>query len=172
MAGMNWPTARSSSSPIPTVSAGPGTSAAAVDDEDAQNIDDVGFDHAVVDDIAGYVAIDPKRRYATGISNGGMLAYALACNDRHCSPPSVPTAATNSTTCAAPHPTSVMHIHGTAERIRYEGDTGSLCDAATVDGRHVPDVNAFWRNVDRCASTGDHHERRVDHVDRQVSRRP
>ena len=33
-----------------------------------------------------------------------------------------------------------MHIHGTADpRIRYDGGPG------------VPDLNAFWRNVDRCA---------------------
>jgi polyhydroxybutyrate depolymerase len=75
-----------------------------------ENIDDVGFISAVVDDIAGHVTIDPKRRYATGISNGGMLAYALACNTGTVGPDS----ATQLDKCAAPHPTSVMQIHGTA----------------------------------------------------------
>ena len=31
-------------------------------------------------DIADNVGIDPARVYATGISNGGMMAYKLACN--------------------------------------------------------------------------------------------
>jgi polyhydroxybutyrate depolymerase len=151
MAGMNWPTARSSSSPIPTVSAGPGTSAAAAGGQDARTSTTSHFINAVVDDIAGHVTIDPKRRYATGISNGGMLAYALACNTGTFAAIG-PDSATQLDKCAAPHPTSVMHIHGTADpRIRYDGDPGS--GVATPDGGpSIPDLNAFWRNVDRCAS--------------------
>jgi polyhydroxybutyrate depolymerase len=115
-----------------------------------ENIDDVGFINAVIDDIAGHVTIDPKRRYATGISNGGMLAYALACNTGTFAAIG-PDSATQLDKCAAPHPTSVMHIHGTADpRIRYDGDPGS--GVATPDGGpSMPDLNAFWRNVDRCA---------------------
>src|SRR5882757_3169767 len=73
-----------------------------------ENIDDVGFINAIVDDIAGHVAIDPKRRYATGISNGGMLAYAVACNTGTFAAIG-PDSATQLDKCAAPHPTSVMH---------------------------------------------------------------
>ena len=151
MAGMNWPTAQSSSSPIPTVSAGPGTSAAAAGGQDARTSTTSHFINAVVDDIAGHVTIDPKRRYATGISNGGMLAYALACNTGTFAAIG-PDSATQLDKCAAPHPTSVMHIHGTADpRIRYDGDPGS--GVATPDGGpSMPDLNAFWRNVDHCAS--------------------
>ena len=63
-----------------------------------------------------------------------------------------PDSATQLDNCAAPHPTSVIHIHGTADpRIRYDGDPGS--GVATPDGgASIPDLNAFWRNVDRCAS--------------------
>jgi polyhydroxybutyrate depolymerase len=43
-------------------------------------IDDVGFITAAVDDIGRNIAIDRGRVYATGISNGCMMAYALACN--------------------------------------------------------------------------------------------
>ena len=57
------------------------------------------------------------RRYATGISNGGMLAYALACNTGTFAAIG-PDSATQLDKCAAPHPTSVMHIHGTADRSR------------------------------------------------------
>jgi polyhydroxybutyrate depolymerase len=115
-----------------------------------QNIDDVGFVTAVVGDIAANVNVDPHRRYATGISNGGMLAYALACNTGTFAAIG-PDSATQLDKCAAPHPTSVMHIHGTADpRIRYDGGPGS--GAATPDGGpSMPDLNAFWRNVDGCA---------------------
>jgi polyhydroxybutyrate depolymerase len=113
-------------------------------------IDDVGFVTEVVDDIAANVKIDPHRRYATGISNGGMLAYALACNTGTFAAIG-PDSATQLDRCAAPHPTSVMHIHGTADpRIRYDGGPGA--GVATPDGGpSTPDLNAFWRNVDRCA---------------------
>ncbi|EUA06868.1 esterase PHB depolymerase family protein [Mycobacterium xenopi 4042] len=50
-----------------------------------------------------------------------------------------------------PHPTSVMHIHGTADtRIRYGGGEGD--GVARINGPPVADVNAFWRNVDQCAA--------------------
>jgi polyhydroxybutyrate depolymerase len=114
-----------------------------------EGIDDVGFVTAVVNDVAGNVDIDRARLYATGISNGGMLAYALACNTSIFAAIG-PDSATQLDKCSAPHPTSVMHIHGTADpRIRYDGGPGT--DVATPDGGpSMPDLNAFWRNVDHC----------------------
>jgi polyhydroxybutyrate depolymerase len=114
-----------------------------------ENIDDVGFVNAVVSDVATKLNVDQNRLYATGISNGGMLAYALACNSGTFAAIG-PDSATQLDKCAAPHPTSVMHIHGTADRlIRYDGERGM--GVAQIDGPAVPDLNAFWRNVDRCA---------------------
>lgn len=45
----------------------------------AQNIDDVKFITAMIDDIAARVPLDKKRVYLTGASNGGMMAYRLGC---------------------------------------------------------------------------------------------
>lgn len=113
-----------------------------------EGIDDVGFITAVVGDIADNVGIDPARVYATGISNGGMLAYKLACETRTFAAIGA-VAATHLDPCSAPHPTSVMHIHGTADRaVRYNGGLGE--GPGRIDGPPVPDVNAFWRNVDGC----------------------
>lgn len=113
------------------------------------HVDDVGFIEAVVAEVSTHVNIDPARIYASGISNGGMMAYSLACNtDRFAA--IGPVAATQLDACGAPHPTSVLHIHGTADRtIRYDGGPGD--GIAHVDGPPVPDVNAFWRNVDQCS---------------------
>lgn len=114
-----------------------------------EGIDDVGFIDAVVHEIGGNIAIDQNRIYATGISNGGMMAYALACNTGTFAAIG-PDSATQLDACRAPHPTSVMHIHGTADRlIRYDGGPG--VGVAHIDGPPVADVNAFWRNVDQCA---------------------
>jgi polyhydroxybutyrate depolymerase len=70
-----------------------------------QNIDDVGFVTSVVGDIAANVNVDRRRRYPTGISNGGMLTYALACNTGTFAAIG-PDSATQLDKCAAPHPTA------------------------------------------------------------------
>jgi polyhydroxybutyrate depolymerase len=112
-------------------------------------IDDVGFITAAVRDVAGNVGIDPARIYATGISNGGMMAYKLACGSSVFAAIG-PDSATQLDTCPSPSPTSVLHIHGAADRmIRYDGQPG--VGFANIDGPPVPDVNAFWRTVDKCA---------------------
>ncbi|MBV9515533.1 MAG: polyhydroxybutyrate depolymerase [Mycobacteriaceae bacterium] len=114
------------------------------------DIDDVAFITATVDEISRGVGIDRSRIYATGISNGGMMSYTLACNSGVFAAIG-PDSATQLDPCGSPHPTSVMHIHGTADRlIRYEGGRGE--GVAHVDGPPVPDLNAFWRNVDQCGA--------------------
>ncbi|MGD9721410.1 MAG: PHB depolymerase family esterase [Pirellulales bacterium] len=45
-----------------------------------ENIDDVKYLRAVVDDVAGQHAIDHTRVFATGISNGGMMSHLLAAD--------------------------------------------------------------------------------------------
>ncbi len=41
------------------------------------NVDDVGFVRRLLDDLARRQAYDPARVYATGLSNGAMMAYRL-----------------------------------------------------------------------------------------------
>ncbi|MCW2685143.1 MAG: polyhydroxybutyrate depolymerase [Mycobacterium sp.] len=114
------------------------------------HIDDIGFITAAIGDISMHVGVDPARVYATGISNGGMMAYSLACNTAMFAAIG-PDSATQLDPCGAPHPTSVLHIHGTADRlIRYDGEPGA--GVARIDGPSVPDLNAFWRNVDQCGA--------------------
>jgi polyhydroxybutyrate depolymerase len=115
-----------------------------------EDIDDVGFITAVGDDVAANVGIDVRRRYATGISNGGMMAYTLACRTAIFAAVG-PDSATQLDPCKSPHPISVMHIHGTADRlIPYNGGPGM--GPAHIDGPAVPDLNSFWRTVDQCGA--------------------
>ena len=44
-----------------------------------KNIDDVGFLSALIDRFAKIYSIDKKRVYSTGISNGGLMSFRLAC---------------------------------------------------------------------------------------------
>jgi len=81
-----------------------------------------------------------------GISNGGMMSYTLACTSGILAAIG-PDSATQLDACTAPHPTSVMHIHGTADLlIPYNGGHG----LGVVNGPSVADVNASWRNIDQC----------------------
>ena len=44
-----------------------------------ENIDDVGFISALIDTMVAEYNTDPKRIYITGISNGAIMSYRLAC---------------------------------------------------------------------------------------------
>lgn len=48
-----------------------------------ENIDDVGFISALIDHMTEVYNADPKRVYVTGISNGAIMSYRLACELSH-----------------------------------------------------------------------------------------
>lgn len=76
------------------------------------------------------------------------MAYTLAC-DTLLFAAIGPDSATQLDRCRSPHLTFVMHVHGTADRlIRYNGGPGA--GVAHINGLPVPELNAFWRNVDHC----------------------
>ena len=113
-----------------------------------EGVDDVGFITGAVADIGKNVGIDSSRVYVSGISNGGIMSYTLACTTGVFAAIG-PDAATQLNSCRSPHPTSVLHIHGTADRlVPYNGGQGF----SVINGPSAPDLNAFWRNVDQCAA--------------------
>ena len=113
-----------------------------------EGIDDVAFITAAVADVAKNLGINPAKVYVTGMSNGGVMSYTLACTTDIFSAIG-PVAGIQLNPCRSPHPTSVMHIHGTADRlVPYGGGQGF----SVINGPSVPDVNAFWRNVDQCGA--------------------
>jgi len=46
----------------------------------SQNVDDVAFTKAIVTTLEKEACVDPKRVYATGCSNGGGMAFKVACD--------------------------------------------------------------------------------------------
>lgn len=115
----------------------------------ASGIDDVAFVSAAVAAVRAQFPVDPARIYATGISNGGLLAYRLACGTKLFAAIG-PDSATLLGPCSAPAPISVIHIHGTADHnIPYNGGRGE--GFAHIDGPAVPALIATWRVTDRCA---------------------
>jgi polyhydroxybutyrate depolymerase len=114
------------------------------------NADDVGFITAMVAAIEREVPINRSRVYATGISNGGIMAYTLACHTTIFAAIG-PDSATELGSCPAPASVSVIHIHGTAdENIPYLGGRGD--GVAHIDGPAIPALNAAWRRIDHCAA--------------------
>jgi polyhydroxybutyrate depolymerase len=79
-------------------------------------IDDVGFVRAMLDDLATVANVDANRVFATGMSNGGIMAYRVASElaDRFAA--IAPVGGPMGTeTCNPSRPVAVMHFHGTAD---------------------------------------------------------
>ena len=83
-------------------------------------VDDVGFLLSLIDAVADRVAIDPARVYLFGESNGGFMAYRMACThpERFAAVAVVAGALeVDPAACAAPVPLGVLHVHGTADDV-------------------------------------------------------
>jgi polyhydroxybutyrate depolymerase len=88
-----------------------------------QNIDEPAFVQAMLEDIATIVRVDPKRVYATGFSNGGMLSYRLGCEMSGTFAAIAPVGgAMTYSPCEPQEPVSVFHVHAMNDAdVRYEG---------------------------------------------------
>jgi len=80
-------------------------------------VDDVAFIAALLDTLEADLPVDVGAVYAIGHSNGGMMAYRLACElaDRIVAI-GVVGASLGIEDCAPSRPVSVMHVHGSADR--------------------------------------------------------
>ena len=111
-------------------------------------VDDVAFVQNLVSVLERQYSIDPDRVFVTGMSNGAMMAYRLAC-DTELFAAVASVAGTILGACDSPAPISVLAIHGDAdESVRMDGTAGN--GAENIDGLPVADVNQFWREIDEC----------------------
>ena len=120
-------------------------------------IDDVGFIRRVVADVERQVSIDPRRVYATGMSNGGMMAYRLACEAADVFRAIAPVAGTDNTlACRPKRPVAVLHLHARDDdHVRFEGGAGERAfgnRASITDYVSVPATVAKWTALDGCAA--------------------
>jgi polyhydroxybutyrate depolymerase len=115
-----------------------------------RNLDDVGFLSALVQRLEQEDGIDPRRVYVTGMSNGAMMTYRMACEAPFPIAAIGPVAGTLGVPCDHARPTSVLHIHGSADRnVPFAGGVGIGFDR--TERLAVPDALARWRELDRCA---------------------
>lgn len=89
-------------------------------------VDDVEFTRQLLDDLAKSANIDAKRVFATGMSNGGIMAYLLASELSDRIAAIAPVAGPMGTeTCNPKRPVAVIHFHGTAdENAPFKGGKG------------------------------------------------
>jgi polyhydroxybutyrate depolymerase len=113
------------------------------------NYNDVGFINALIDTlIKHYPNIDLDRIYACGFSNGGIMAYKLACqlSNRIAAVASVSGVMAESfaNNCNTPRALPVLHIHGTKDNIApLDGVTGCYSVDQTLN---------FWSDANSCGS--------------------
>lgn len=82
-----------------------------------QQVDDVGFVRQLVAELERDHSIDPDRVFAAGHSNGGILAYRLACEASDViAAIGVQSSSLELDHCRPSRPVSAIHIHGTADR--------------------------------------------------------
>ena len=90
---------------------------------DGSDIDDAGYIASLIDEAREHVDVD--RVYVVGYSNGGFMAYRLACDGIDGLAGIVSLAGSSfgdDTRCADAPPVSVLQIHGTADLdIPYDG---------------------------------------------------
>jgi len=91
-----------------------------------ENIDDVAFLTAMADEISLKYPVDPARVYASGISNGSMMSYTLACraSDRFAAIAPVAGAMPENlaAACSPSRPVPVLIISGTKDKlVHWEG---------------------------------------------------
>lgn len=118
------------------------------------NVDDVGFIREVVEDVSRRWNVDRGRIHASGMSNGGLMAYRLACEASDLFTAIAAVAGTDNTRqCSPGHPVSVLHIHAKNDtHVLFNGgagpDTGNL--SAVTDFTSVPATISKWVGLDGC----------------------
>lgn len=120
---------------------------------------DVNFISDLIDKLIEDYNVDSKRIYVVGRSNGGFMAYTLACelSEKIAAVASVAGAMKNDTMnnfCNATRVVPVLEIHGTADQVNsYNGYSNCEGDHASVD-----DIINFWRNKAGCSAEFNEHQ--------------
>jgi len=121
-----------------------------------RQVDDVGFIRQMVSSISAQLHIDPQRIYATGMSNGGMMAYRLACEASDVFSAIAAVAGTdNIRQCQPARPVSVLHIHAKDDdHVLFMSGVGpaAMNRSAEADYTSVPGTIAKWTAMDGCTA--------------------
>jgi len=117
-------------------------------------VDDVGFVRALLDDLGKVLAVDRKRVFATGMSNGAIMAYRLASELSDRIAAIAPVAGPMGTArCHPKRPVPVIHFHGTGDQYApFHGGQGSKSISPTFFYSVEHSIRA-WVQANGCPET-------------------
>lgn len=117
-----------------------------------EKIDDVAFISKLIDTLILTYNVDPKRVYVTGMSNGGMMAYRLACeiSDKIAAVAIVSCSMVVAESCHPSRAVPILHMHSVLDaKIPYTGGIG-------IGGYYFPPVDSVlqvWAAENSCSAT-------------------
>lgn len=123
-----------------------------------RGIDDVGFVRRMHADVARHLEIDRRRVFATGMSNGAMMSYRLACEAPDLFRAIAAVAGTDNTLrCEPSRPVPVLHIHAKDDtHVLFDGGAGpdAFRDPSKVtEFTSVPATIAKWTRLNGCTAS-------------------
>jgi len=141
--GLVW----SPGTPLPTRAPGPAR-------------DDPAYLKAVIDLVRDRVAIDERRIFATGFSQGGLMSFALACRNpgliRAVASVAMPLPEALTADCARHPPDGVMFVHGTEDPIvPFDGGPIPAGPRASTELKSFDASVEFFRRTKGCAGSGE-----------------
>jgi polyhydroxybutyrate depolymerase len=115
------------------------------------NVDDVAFIDALLNDLVQVHPVDARRVFATGMSNGAIMAYRLASELSDCIAAIAPVAGCMGTEVGQPkRPVPVLHFQGTSDEfIPFLGGKGRK----SITGTHFYSVEQSiqaWVKLSGC----------------------
>jgi len=118
-------------------------------------IDDIAYFTALLDDLERWLAVDRRRIFATGLSNGGAMSHRLACEMSGRIAAIVPVGGANqfaaTAECAPVRPVPVLQIHGTKDPCwRYEGGGAACAQRDDKNKIAVRDSMQVWARLNGC----------------------
>jgi len=116
-----------------------------------QKVDDAGFIKAILVQLKSQLPVNDSRVYAIGVSNGGMLAYSLACDFPEDFAAIASIAGTSVVEgCNATRPVSVLEVHGSADEVIPYNNTTRNESVFRVPP--AVDAISYWAQHDRTVS--------------------
>ena len=122
-----------------------------------ENIDDVAFIREVIKKVALQFPTDNKKIFTTGMSNGAMMSFTLACKASDIIKGAAPVAGAMPENlvkkCKPINPVSILMINGYQDKfVHWEGGyvTGPLGRKKFGKTISVEESFNFWRKVNSC----------------------
>ena len=119
------------------------------------NVDDVAFINGVIRALSREMPVDRRRIYVAGFSDGGRMAYRVACElGARIAAIGVVSGSLLDGQCVPQRPVPLIAFHGTADdEVPYADSSRSTAVGRRPSGSDgVPPSVVFWATIDRCRS--------------------